>query len=160
MSGKITVANAAIKYGVTHRTINRWIKKYEIAQFDDGTCDLYRLDALFDNYANPEYAEVDWSRSACRSLPTEFFYRIEDRGVAKIIDVDVFRSICTPCPIWRQCLNYAVRNENHGVWGGMTSDERVAIRSFHSSDLKDKVFKSFKKYGITKEMISQAIGRK
>jgi WhiB family redox-sensing transcriptional regulator len=103
--------------------------------------------------------EVDWNRAACKDLPTDFFYKIEDRGVSKLIDVDVFRFTCAPCPIWKQCLGYATHHEDYGVWGGMTSDERKSLLDNRSSDIKTKLFKDFGKYGITKEMILQAIGK-
>jgi len=159
MSIKITVAAATQRYGVTQRTIYRWVDKYEIHQFPDGTYNRDQLDALVDSYENPDYMEVNWNKAACKDLPTDFFYKIEDRGVSKLIDVDVFRFTCAPCPIWRQCLGYASRNEQYGVWGGMTSDERAAVLDRRKSDLKKKVFKDFEKYGITKEMIHQAIGK-
>jgi WhiB family redox-sensing transcriptional regulator len=159
MSSKITVADAALKYGVTQKTIRRWVVKWEITRFPDGMYDLYQLDALVDNYGRPAYSEVDWKQAACKDLPTDFFYKVEDRYAIKTIGTDVFRFTCTPCPIWRQCLNYATHHENHGVWGGMTSDERQAILDYKNSDLRDKVFKDFQKYGISKKMILQAIGK-
>jgi WhiB family transcriptional regulator, redox-sensing transcriptional regulator len=159
MSIKITVGAATTRYGVTQRTIHRWVAKYEIHQFPDGTYNRDQLDALVDNYENPDYMEVDWNRAACKNLPTDFFYKIEDRGVSKLIDVDVFRFTCAPCPIWKQCLGYATHHEQYGVWGGMTSDEREALLDRKNSDLKTKVFKDFDRYGITKQMIYQAIGK-
>jgi WhiB family redox-sensing transcriptional regulator len=156
---KITVAAATTRYGVTQRTIYRWADRYNIYQFPDGTYDRDQLDALTDNYENPDYTEVDWDRAACKNLPTDFFYKIEDRGVSKLIDVEVFRFTCAPCPIWRSCLGYATHHENYGVWGGMTSEERQAISSERKSSVSDKVFKDFAGYGITEEMILQAIGR-
>jgi len=159
VSIKITVAAATTRYGVTQRTIHRWVSKYEIHQFKDGTYDRDQLDALTDNFENPDYTEVNWSKAACKGLPTDFFYKIEDRGVSKVLDVDVFRFTCAPCPIWRQCLGYATHHELYGVWGGMTSEERATLLRKERSSVKDKVFKDFEKYGITKDMIMLAIGR-
>jgi hypothetical protein len=103
--------------------------------------------------------DVDWKQAACKDLPTNFFYKIEDRGVSKLIDIDVFRFTCVPCPIWRQCLNYATHNEDFGVWGGMTNEERQTLLIQDKSEVREKVFKDFDRYGITKEMIYQAIGK-
>ena len=157
--GKISLSQATIRYGVTQRTIFRWIEKYEIHRFNDGYYNRDQLDALVENYRNPDYTEIDWDRAACKDLPTDFFYKIEDRGVAKLIDTEVFRVQCAPCPIWEQCLGYATHHENYGVWGGMTTEERQSILSHRKSVIKDKVFKDFQKHGIDKEMILQAIGR-
>ena len=103
---------------------------------------------------------MNWKKANCKDLPTDFFYRIEDRGVSKLVDVDVFRSVCAPCPIWKQCLGYAFHNEWYGVWGGMTSQERQAVMNQRKSSIKDKVFTDFDRHGITKDMIREAIGRK
>lgn len=157
---RISLKSATVRYGVTQRTIFRWIEKYEIHRFEDGTYNRDQLDALLENYTNPDYNEVDWDRAACIDLPINFFYRIEERGVAKLINLDVFRVQCAPCPIWSQCLGYGTHHEIYGVWGGMTSDERMAISSHRRSALKDKVFKDFERQGISKEMILQAIGKK
>jgi hypothetical protein len=156
---KISISQATIRYGVTQRTIFRWIEKYEIHRFEDGYYNRDQFDALVENYANPDYTEVDWDRAACKDLPLNFFYRIEERGVSKLINLDVFRVECAPCPIWSQCLGYATHHENFGVWGGMTTEERQALLTNKKSAVKEKVFKDFDKQGISKEMILQAIGK-
>ena len=37
-------------------------------------------------------------------------------------------AICSTCPARQACLSYALDNEQYGVWGGRTADERAAIR--------------------------------
>ncbi|MEO3757066.1 WhiB family transcriptional regulator [Mycobacterium sp. B14F4] len=38
------------------------------------------------------------------------------------------KAICGSCPVRRECLAWAVgRREMHGVWGGMTRRERLAL---------------------------------
>lgn len=38
------------------------------------------------------------------------------------------KAACCPCPIRRECLQWALfRPERHGVWGGTTPDERKAM---------------------------------
>lgn len=37
--------------------------------------------------------------------------------------------ICQRCPVREQCLRWALENgENHGVWGGMTPEQRKRFR--------------------------------
>ena len=156
---KISLSQATIRYGVTQRTIFRWIEKYEIHRFEDGYYNRDQFDALVENYANPDYKEVDWDRAACKDLPVNFFYRIEERGVSKLINLEVFRVECAPCPIWSQCLGYGTHHENYGVWGGMTTEERQSLLTNRKSAIKEKVFNDFDKQGISKEMILQAIGK-
>jgi WhiB family redox-sensing transcriptional regulator len=39
------------------------------------------------------------------------------------------KAVCESCPVRAECLNHAVRaGERYGVWGGLTSDERLAWR--------------------------------
>lgn len=37
------------------------------------------------------------------------------------------RRICFRCPVRAQCLNYGL-DEEHGIWGGLTRDERRRLR--------------------------------
>jgi len=40
------------------------------------------------------------------------------------------RRICWTCPVRRECLSYAIENnEQHGVWGGYASRARRDLRS-------------------------------
>lgn len=37
--------------------------------------------------------------------------------------------VCRRCPVREQCLSFALENgETHGVWGGMTPDQRKTLR--------------------------------
>jgi WhiB family redox-sensing transcriptional regulator len=39
------------------------------------------------------------------------------------------KTVCGSCPVRAECLDHAVKSgERHGVWGGLTSDERLAWR--------------------------------
>lgn len=39
------------------------------------------------------------------------------------------KALCTACPVIVECLDYALSaGEDYGVWGGMTEDERRAVR--------------------------------
>ena len=36
---------------------------------------------------------------------------------------------CSDCPVRKMCLEYALKNnEDHGVWGGRTPEERFKMR--------------------------------
>lgn len=42
---------------------------------------------------------------------------------------ELAKAICSNCPLVEACLRYALSNkEEHGVWGGMTAEERWKLR--------------------------------
>ncbi len=38
------------------------------------------------------------------------------------------KNLCAACPFVAPCAEWAIRRERWGVWGGLTEDERQAIR--------------------------------
>ncbi len=78
----------------------------------------------------PKYTEVNWEDAECKRLEihTDLFYDIEEQRSVNAYDhINSVRSICVSCSIWKDCLAYAFQNENYGMWGGMTSQERASI---------------------------------
>jgi len=74
-------------------------------------------------------AERDWrSAAACRSADPELFFPISAFGQA-LEQVAEAKAICARCPVRRQCLAFALRTRQaHGIWGGLTEEERDFIR--------------------------------
>lgn len=60
--------------------------------------------------------------AACRGLDPELFYAEGGAAVAKA------KALCADCPVRQRCLEWAVRREEFGVWGGTTARERAALR--------------------------------
>jgi WhiB family redox-sensing transcriptional regulator len=69
-----------------------------------------------------------WSAATCRSADPELFFPISAFGQA-LEQVEEAKAICARCPVRRQCLAFALRTRQaHGIWGGMTEEERAFIR--------------------------------
>ncbi len=67
---------------------------------------------------------VDFLDAACHGIPTDMFCpRDEHPG-----DAPAAVRICNRCPIRRACLDWAVTNDEQGIWGGTTDRQRAAIR--------------------------------
>jgi WhiB family redox-sensing transcriptional regulator len=69
----------------------------------------------------------DLSSGLCREVGTEFFFPEE----GKETDTSIYsfgKMICSGCEVREQCLEWAVRHEGFGLWGGTTPRERQAIR--------------------------------
>lgn len=67
--------------------------------------------------------DTGWMRrGACKSpdVPTWVFF--PGRGDTQA--VDAAKAICATCGVAEQCLNYALRNNASGIWGGKSSKER------------------------------------
>lgn len=61
-----------------------------------------------------------WSRCADTD-PDSFFTDNEEKPETAA------KRVCAACPVRENCLLYAIaNNERHGVWGGLTPDERDA----------------------------------
>jgi WhiB family redox-sensing transcriptional regulator len=68
------------------------------------------------------------SAAACRSADPELFFPISYSGKA-LEQVAEAKAICAACPVRRECLAFALRPQQpHGIWGGMTEEERAARR--------------------------------
>jgi WhiB family transcriptional regulator, redox-sensing transcriptional regulator len=73
---------------------------------------------------------TDWQhRAACRDTDTEAFFNPDYlRGRNKRAREAAAKAICAGCPVREACLEWAVYlGETHGVWGGLTPEERVAV---------------------------------
>jgi WhiB family redox-sensing transcriptional regulator len=72
---------------------------------------------------------ADWrSRSACLDENPELFFPVGTTGPA-VTQVDEAKRICAGCEVRTQCLDWALQeNQDHGVWGGLSEDERRSLR--------------------------------
>jgi WhiB family redox-sensing transcriptional regulator len=84
------------------------------------------LPGLRDRAADHPYRLRDGWRAlaACRGTDTDVFYP-EGRGQALRDKEETAKQICAECPVSRECrLAARERPERHGIWGGLTEDER------------------------------------
>jgi WhiB family redox-sensing transcriptional regulator len=68
----------------------------------------------------------DLTRGLCREIGIELFYPEEGGSGTDIYSYS--RTICGRCVVKKECLEWAVRHEDHGMWGGTTPSERRKIR--------------------------------
>ncbi|MFE5842009.1 WhiB family transcriptional regulator [Streptomyces niveus] len=74
-------------------------------------------------------AGTDWRLAAvCCDEDPELFYPIGNTGPA-LVQIEEAKAVCRRCPVREQCLQWALENgQDHGVWGGLSVDERRARR--------------------------------
>ncbi|MGH3921683.1 MAG: WhiB family transcriptional regulator [Pseudonocardiaceae bacterium] len=71
---------------------------------------------------------VRWrDRAACRDMDSELFFPIGTTGPA-LDQAERAKAVCAGCPVSSQCLEFAMSTGQNGVWGGLTEDERRALR--------------------------------
>ena len=65
---------------------------------------------------------------ACREAEPELFFPVSSAGPA-LAQVAAAKAVCARCLVREDCLQYAlVTAQDHGVWGGLSEEERRAAR--------------------------------
>ena len=71
--------------------------------------------------------EEEWKKNTnCQGLDTEAFFPIK-RGAYE--NRDMLTRICGACDVKQQCIDYAVKHDLQGWWGGTTEIQRRRIRA-------------------------------
>lgn len=72
----------------------------------------------------------DWRQHAeCRTADPEAFFPAAEVGPAYDEQVAAAKAICAGCSVRTACLEFALAALAHGIAGGLTADERRALRS-------------------------------
>lgn len=71
----------------------------------------------------------DWRhQAACLNKDPELFFPIGNTGPAQL-QIDDAKAVCRCCEVMDTCLRWALENgEDFGVWGGLSEDERRALK--------------------------------
>ncbi|MEI6742088.1 MAG: WhiB family transcriptional regulator [bacterium] len=65
---------------------------------------------------------ADWkSKGACKDMDYKVFFAETKSLINMAIEA------CNSCPVKAQCLEYAMLNNERGIWGGTTEKRRVAM---------------------------------
>ena len=86
------------------------------------------------------------SLGGCRGTEPELFFPISSAGPA-MAEAAAAKAVCAPCGVREACLHYALEaGQDHGVWGGLTEEERRAVRR---GDHRDATLPWPAEYGLT-----------
>lgn len=67
-------------------------------------------------------------KAACRDEDSELFFPVGTSGPA-LLQVEQAKAVCRRCPVSDECLQWALASgENSGVWGGLSEEERRAVK--------------------------------
>jgi WhiB family redox-sensing transcriptional regulator len=66
--------------------------------------------------------------AACRDTDPDLFFPVGTTGLA-VDQIASAKAVCASCPVRTECLDFALfTNQDSGVWGGTSEDERRKIR--------------------------------
>lgn len=69
--------------------------------------------------------------AACLTEDPELFFPAGTTGAA-LDQIERAKTVCRRCPVKQQCLQWALdHHQDHGVWGGLSEEERRNIRRLH-----------------------------
>jgi len=72
---------------------------------------------------------MDWrNHAACLDEEPELFFPIGNTGPA-VLEIEEAKAVCGRCEVVETCLAWAIESgQDAGVWGGMSEDERRALK--------------------------------
>jgi hypothetical protein len=67
---------------------------------------------------------------SCATVGGDFWFPDNESGVpgASTVDSLFAKSICNRCPHRRECAEWGIKFETHGIWGGLTPRARQQVR--------------------------------
>ena len=88
---------------------------------------------------------IDWDENlwrrlaACRDSAPDLFFPIGATGLA-LDQIEAAKTICLGCPVRDECLEFALEtNQEAGIWGGTSEDERRHLRREWSAGRRIRV---------------------
>lgn len=74
--------------------------------------------------------------AACRDTDPDLFFPVGTTGPA-VDQISAAKQVCATCPAKEPCLEFAlITNQDSGVWGGTSEEERRVLRRQHVARLK------------------------
>jgi len=85
----------------------------------------------------PPEEEDDWRDvAACRDTDPDLFFPVGTTGPA-LDQIESAKVVCRQCEAQTACLEFAiVTNQDSGVWGGTSEEERRVLRRAYVAELK------------------------
>ena len=84
----------------------------------------------------------DWqAEAACRGMASSFFFHPwGERGPSRDERVRRAKEVCADCPVIDACRQHALEvQEQYGVWGGLSEEERLVLLNRGRRSLRRKL---------------------
>ena len=82
----------------------------------------------------------DFTDALCKEIGVEVFFP-EDSSYG--YEERYAKKLCSGCPIIKECLEWALHHENHGIWGGTTPMDRRFIRRTRNISVREILAKDY-----------------
>ena len=83
----------------------------------------------------PRISVPNLPQALCRDEDPELFFA-EDCLQPDLERIELARSVCAECVERVPCLIWAMANESFGMWGGLTANERKALKKGKTKRIK------------------------
>jgi len=70
----------------------------------------------------------EYEAPSCATIGGDFWFPESTLEGGSTADSFYAKSICNRCPHKRECAEWGIYKETHGIWGGLTNRDRLAIR--------------------------------
>jgi len=77
----------------------------------------------------------EWRKKAnCKGVDPDIFFsntNVQIRQSDRLQHEGLAKRICSACVVRQDCLEFAIINQESGIWGGTTEDERRRLRRYY-----------------------------
>lgn len=70
----------------------------------------------------------EYESPSCATIGGDFWFPDNEIPNASTNDAAFAKSICGRCPHRRECAEWGIQKEAHGIWGGLTIRDRQRVR--------------------------------
>lgn len=92
---------------------------------------MAKIDSFFGNGAHfseyPNFADAERGKPSCEGEDVEIFFIDPSEPNHKQATAEA-KKFCKTCPYVAECLEWAFKNNELGVWGGTTERERRVMK--------------------------------
>lgn len=85
----------------------------------------------------------EFEEPACAEVGTNLFFQADADDPTQVGASDreykYARSVCQGCKHLMECAEWGIKNETHGMWGGLSPKDRNTIRSQRRISLEPRV---------------------
>jgi WhiB family redox-sensing transcriptional regulator len=80
-----------------------------------------------ESWEYPDFADAEKGAPSCQGKDVELFFVDPNEATYRHSTAEA-KTLCKQCPYVAECLEWAFKNNELGVWGGTTERERASMK--------------------------------